>query len=190
MAVRGVGEKAVEAIINERKAHGPFASLYDFCERVDLRQVTKSTIEALIKCGAFASLGAKRAQLLHVLDRAVEMGQQTQNDKRMGQLSMFGGPAPAATATRPAADGLPDVEELPRADLLKLEKELLGFYITSHPLTEHQTAIDRFATHSTRQAMACAEGMDVDHRRHDQPSEDQHHQERAIRRPEDGLDHA
>ena len=69
---------------------GAFTSLYDFCERVDLRQITRSTIEALIKCGAFASMKAKRAQLLAILDRAVEMGQQSQQDKRMGQLSMFG----------------------------------------------------------------------------------------------------
>src|SRR5581483_9557117 len=69
MAVRGVGEKAVEAVIAERQAKGEFASLYDFCERVDLRQVSKSTIEALAKCGAFSSLKAKRAKLLTVLDR-------------------------------------------------------------------------------------------------------------------------
>jgi DNA polymerase-3 subunit alpha len=72
MAVRGVGEKAVEAIIDERKSRGEFRSLFDFAERVDLRQVQKSTIDALIKCGAFASLKARRAQLLHVLDGAVE----------------------------------------------------------------------------------------------------------------------
>ncbi len=161
MAVRGVGEKAVEAIISERKAHGPFTSLYDFCERVDLRQVTRATIEALIKCGAFASLGARRSQLLHILDSAVEMGQQSQNDRRMGQLNMFGTPAAAASTTRPGAELLPDIEELPRAELLKLEKELLGFYITSHPLSEHQPDIDRYATHTTRQAMTCPEGTEV-----------------------------
>jgi len=75
MAVRGVGEKAVEAIIAERQRGGPFTSLYDFSERVDLRQITRGTIEALVKCGAFASMKAKRAQLLAILDRAVEMGQ-------------------------------------------------------------------------------------------------------------------
>src|SRR5207248_5367183 len=86
MAVRGVGEKAVEAIIDERKKKGDFASLYDFCERCDVRQVTRSTTEALIKCGGFSSLNARRAQLLEILERAVEMGQQSQNDKRAGQM--------------------------------------------------------------------------------------------------------
>src|SRR5215218_1879013 len=76
MAVRGVGEKAVETIIEERKKKGDFPSLYDLCDRVDLRTVTRSTIEALIKCGAFSSLNVKRAQLMNVLEKAVEMGQQ------------------------------------------------------------------------------------------------------------------
>ncbi|HEX2973836.1 MAG TPA: DNA polymerase III subunit alpha, partial [Tepidisphaeraceae bacterium] len=154
MAVRGVGEKAVQAIIDERNAKGPFTSIYDFCERVDLRQVTKSTLEMLIKCGAFSSLNAKRAQLLHVLDSAVEMGQQLQNDRRVGQMSMFGAPAATSSEPKPAADALPDVEELPNAELLKFEKELLGFYLTSHPLTEHQNEIDRYTTHTTKDAMS------------------------------------
>src|SRR5438105_13039813 len=90
MAVRGVGEKAVEAVIENRKSKGEFASLYDFCERVDLRQVTRATIEALVKCGAFSSISARRAPLLEILERAVEMGQQSQNDRRSGQMNMFG----------------------------------------------------------------------------------------------------
>ena len=160
MAVRGVGEKAVEAIISERQAKGPFTNLYEFCERVDMRQVTKSTIEALIKCGAFTSFNARRAQLLAVVDKAVEMGQQSQNDKRMGQMSMFGSAQASATSPLPAPS-LPDIDEIASADLLKFEKELLGFYITSHPMTEHQVAIERYSTHSTKQAMSCAEGAEV-----------------------------
>jgi DNA polymerase-3 subunit alpha len=164
MAVRGVGEKAVENVIAERHKKGPFTSLYDFCERIDLRQVTKSTSEALVKCGAFSSLGARRAQLLQVLDRAVEMAQQAQQDKRAGQMNMFAPSADAAAAPSIASTmggALPDVDELPDADLLKFEKELLGFYITSHPLTEHQSALEHFSTASTREAMACSEGTEV-----------------------------
>jgi DNA polymerase-3 subunit alpha len=164
MAVRGVGEKAVEAVIDERVAKGPFPSLYEFCERVDLRTVTRSTVDALIRCGAFSSMNARRAQLMNILDRAVEMGQQMQNDKRSGQLSMFGAPEPSANApalARPAA-ALPDVEEFQPADLLKFEKELLGFYITSHPLTEHQAAIDRYTTASTKECLhSINEGTEV-----------------------------
>jgi DNA polymerase-3 subunit alpha len=164
MAVRGVGEKAVETIIEERHKQGEFPSLYDLCERVDLRTVTRSTIEALIKCGAFSSLNAKRAQLMNVLDKAVEMGQQSQNDRRSGQMSMFGAPDPnAATPAAPTmAPALPDVAEFQPAELLKFEKELLGFYITSHPLTEHQYAIERYSTASTKECLtSIAEGTDV-----------------------------
>jgi len=157
-AVRGVGEKAVESVIQERKEHGEFRSIYDFTERVDLRAVQKSTIDALIKCGAFASLGARRRQLLQVLDGAVEMGQQSQNDKRSGQLNMFG---QAVAKTAPPADVLPDVPEFASADLLKFEKELLGFYITSHPLTEHQSAIERYTTATTKEALNLSEGTEV-----------------------------
>jgi DNA polymerase-3 subunit alpha len=163
MAVRGVGEKAVEAIIEQRKDKGDFASLYEFCERVDLRQVTRSTIEALVKCGAFSSLKARRAQLLEILERAVEMGQQAQNDKRSGQLNMFGQAEASATSLAPSRmkDVLPDVPELSGADLLKFEKELLGFYITSHPLAEHQNLMERYTTASTREAMNVSEGTEV-----------------------------
>jgi DNA polymerase-3 subunit alpha len=163
MAVRGVGEKPVEAIIKERGEKGDFPSLYDFCERVDLRTVSKSTIDALIRCGGFSSLGAKRAQLMNVLDRAVEMGQQSQNDKRSGQMSMFGQPQADAGPAAPRVTGtLPDVEEYQPAELLKFEKELLGFYITSHPLTEHQAAIERYTTASTKECLtSISEGTEV-----------------------------
>ncbi len=158
-AVRGVGSKAVEAIINERREKGDFTSLYDFCERVDLRSVNRSTIECLVKSGAYSTLNGNRAQLLAIVERAIEMGQQTQNDRRSGQMNMF---AAAATTSLPRpADPLPDLEELPSAELLKYEKELLGFYLTSHPLTEHQATLDRYMTASTREASNCSEGTEV-----------------------------
>jgi DNA polymerase-3 subunit alpha len=161
-AVRGVGEKAVEAVIEDRNKSGKFASLYDFCERVDLRAVQKSTIDALVKCGAFSGMSEKRAPLLHALERAVEMGQQHQQDKRSGQMNMFGAPAAAQpSAAKSMGDALPDVEELPSADLLKFEKELLGFYITSHPLTEHQMALEQYTTATTRDAMNIGEGTEI-----------------------------
>src|SRR5688572_23155891 len=111
-AVRGVGEKAVEGIIEQRQAKGEFRSLYDFAERVDLRMVTRATTEALVKCGAFSSLKANRAQLLQVLDAAVETGQRSQQDKRSGQMSIFGGPSPASSSSG-MTPPLPDVDELP-----------------------------------------------------------------------------
>ncbi|QOV89034.1 DNA polymerase III subunit alpha [Humisphaera borealis] len=158
-AVRGVGEKAVDTLIAERKAKGPFGSLYDVCDRVDLRAVTKSTLEALIKCGAFNAMG-KRAALLQAMDAAVESGQRSQADKRSGQMSMFGAAETSSAAALPHPS-LPDVDELPQPELLKFEKELLGFYITSHPLTEHQSALEHYSTASTRDALQMSEGTEV-----------------------------
>ncbi len=160
VAVRGIGEKAAEAIIEQRRAKGQFLSIYDFCERVDMRQVTRSTTEALIKCGAFSSTGARRSQLLSVLDRAVEMGQQMQQDQRSGQLNIFGEASPAG-ATAGRGGSLPDVPEIPSAELLKFEKDLLGFYVTSHPLAEHQMALSNYATATTREVQKMAEGSEV-----------------------------
>jgi DNA polymerase-3 subunit alpha len=160
-AVRGVGDKAVEGIIQERVKGGKFGSLYEFCERVDLRAVQRSTIEALIKCGAFSSITEKRAPLLHVLEKAVEMGAQSQQDKRSGQMNFFAAAPAAPSAAKSMGAALPDVEELASADLLKFEKELLGFYITSHPLTEHQMALEQYSTATTKEALHLSEGVEV-----------------------------
>ena len=159
-AVRGVGEKAVEAIIAQRDESGDFSSLYDFCERVDSRTVQRSTAEALVKCGAFASMSPTRAPLLHALDAAFEGGQRAQSDKRAGQIALFGAPAADSPAARPP-DALPNVPEFSQPDLLQFEKELLGFYLTSHPLTEHQSAVERYTTATTREAMELSEGSEV-----------------------------
>jgi DNA polymerase-3 subunit alpha len=159
MAVRGIGGKAAEAIIDQRSSGGPYSSIFDFCQRVDLHQVTRSTIEALIKCGAMSSLG-KRAALLAVLDGAIEGGQQAQQDRRSGQLSMFGMESDVAPQSRTAAP-LPNVPEFSSGELLDFEKELLGFYISSHPLAEHQAAMDAYGTCTTKQIAGMAEGRPV-----------------------------
>src|SRR4051812_37530787 len=111
-----------------------------------------------MKAGAFDSLGGKRAQHLAVLDRALEMGQQAQQDVRSGQMNIFGTGASAPASTQIS---LPDVEEFKNAELLKYEKEVLGFYITSHPLAEHQAEIERYSTDSTREAMNRSEGSEI-----------------------------
>ena len=159
-AVRGVGEKAVETVIEERGANGKYESLFDFCERVDSRAVGKATIDALVRCGGFGSVHKSRAPLVHALDRAFEMGQQAQADKRDGQAALFGAPEPVSTGSGEDAT-LPKVKEFPPNELLAFEKELLGFYITSHPLRQHQAAIDRYTTATTAEAMKVSEGGEV-----------------------------
>jgi DNA polymerase III subunit alpha len=132
-AIKNVGEKAIESIVAGRAPEGPFASLADFCRRVDLQLVNRRVLESLIKAGAFDSLGSSRAQLLAGLDGALEVGQRHQRERDQGQASIFdlmGGTAPAA---------LPPTLELPVPEwdvdqLLLYEKEVLGFYLSGHPL--------------------------------------------------------
>ncbi len=143
-AVKGVGYAAVEAIKRAREEGGPFTSLWDFCERVDCRTVNKRSIEALIKCGAFGSTGATRRGMLEVLDSAQAAGQKTQQDAEIGQGSIFdlggfgGGETPAFSA--PAHPGIP-AHEFERPELLAMEKESIGVFITEHPLKRVREAL-------------------------------------------------
>lgn len=159
-AVKGIGEKLVDEIIRARRAGGRFTSLHDFCERCDTRTVQKSSIELLIRCGAFGSLKTPRAAMLAGLDRAFEAAQRIQEDRRAGQLSMFGGES-SPTRLAVQATPLPDVPEFPPGELLRFEKELLGFYITSHPLTSQRSKVEALASHTTRQALEAPEGTEV-----------------------------
>ncbi len=133
-AVKGVGAKAVEAIAAGREEAGEFRNLYHFCEHVELRAVNRATIEALIKCGAFDSLGAHRAAMLAGLDHAIDLGQAAAADRRSGQMNIFGMIEGEGESPPPQ---FPNVEPLSESQLLAAEKETLGFYITSHPLVHY-----------------------------------------------------
>ena len=165
-AVKGVGYQAVEAI---KRARGdgdpthpapanphvpaqPFTSLWDFCERVDNRTVNKKAIEALIKCGALGSTGASRKGMLAVLEQAQAAGQKAQQDAQIGQGSIFdldgGGDSSAAAenTNRPGASFLLDhspipLEEFDQAELLAVEKEAIGLFISAHPLKPVREAL-------------------------------------------------
>ncbi len=132
-AIKNVGEKAIDSILSARSQGGPFASLADFCRRVDTQLVNRRVIESLIKAGAFDSLGFTRAHLLATLDAALEAGQRHQRERDQGQVSMFdllgGGDADA----EPPAAG-PPLPEWEPDQLLAYEKEVLGFYLSGHPL--------------------------------------------------------
>ena len=144
-AVKNVGHGAVEAILSARAADGAFDSIWDFCERVDARAVHKRAIECLIKCGALDSTGASRRGMLEVLSLAQANGQKAQDDSRRGQGSIFdfGGEASAATAAGTAVPAHPPilVEEFDQRELLRLEKETLGTFLSSHPLAEVRDAL-------------------------------------------------
>ena len=133
-AVKGVGSKAVKAIVAARQEVGRFENLYHFCQNVELRAVNRSTIDSLIKCGAFDSLGASRAAMIAALETAIGAGQAAAEARRSGQMGLFGDGGPDDQA---AAPSFPNVEPWSESQLLAAEKETLGFYITSHPLTHY-----------------------------------------------------
>ncbi|WP_457574574.1 DNA polymerase III subunit alpha [Desulfolithobacter sp.] len=132
-AVKNVGGAALESIIAERQANGPYKSLGDFCSRIDSSKVNRKVIESLIKAGAFDTMEGHRAQLLEGLDQALEQAKAVQRDRLSGQMNLFslgGGSRPRQTTEVQ----LPDVKEWPELKKLAFEKETIGFFLTGHPL--------------------------------------------------------
>ncbi|MBN1796508.1 MAG: DNA polymerase III subunit alpha [Sedimentisphaerales bacterium] len=157
-AVKGVGEKAVEQIIQARDkcgqpaAAGKFKSLYHFCENVDMHSANKQVLESLIKAGAFDRLGGNRAQMMAGLEKAMQMGAAVQADIAKGQMSFFG---PCSFLRQEDAgetdyskdhEKLPAVEPWPEAQMLAYEKDVLGFYVTSNPLSHCAEKISAYST--------------------------------------------
>jgi DNA polymerase-3 subunit alpha len=147
-AVKGVGEKAVEQIIAARKRVERFESLFHFCENVDLRAANKQVLESLIKAGAFDNLGGNRAQMMAGLERAMENGAGLQADKQAGQMNFFGQMAGGNDYSKDH-QRLPSVAPWPEPQLLAYEKEVLGFYVTSNPLSHHAETINIYSTRNT-----------------------------------------
>ena len=140
VAVKNVGESAIESIIASRTDQ-PFESLFDFCERVDLKKVNKRVIESLIKCGAFDSTGAKRSQMTAALESALEYGQRVQKERTDPQMGLFdlGDNQPSINAPV-----LPETGEWDGKQFLTFEKESLGFYLSGHPLSRYEEVLDKF----------------------------------------------
>jgi DNA polymerase-3 subunit alpha len=140
-AIKGIGEIAVESVLAARNAGGRFTSLTDFCERVDSRAVNRKALEAFIRSGAFDSFGETRATLWNSLDRVLARAASNAQDRQSGQTSLMGllhGPA----QTR--LDALTRAPEWPAADRLAAERELLGFYVTGHPLAPYEPLLRRY----------------------------------------------
>ena len=141
-AIKNVGESAIDSIVRLRQDTGAFDSLTDFCARVDLRLLNRRVLESLIKAGACDGFGGSRAGLLGSLDQAMESGQRRQRDREEGQSSLFdtlgGAPAAPGGAAAPALPAPPGVPEWPTEQLLAYEKEVLGFYISGHPLERYK----------------------------------------------------
>ena len=161
-AIKNVGEGAVESVIDIRSEGGPFTSFFDFCRRVDLRKVNKRMLEGLIKAGAFDSTGAKRSQLMTVLDQAVEDGATAQRERDLGQITIFAAsPTGEGSLGYAALPPLPDMPEWDQAQRLKYERDLTGFYITAHPLTRYETTIKALSTTTTSGLAEMSDGKEV-----------------------------
>lgn len=140
-AVRNVGDAAIASIVEARQADGGFKSLLDFCKRIDTSTINKRMVESLIKCGAFDSLGAKRSQLLAIMDAAMSEAQREKRDAMNGQLGLFGEDIGETYALK-----LPDIPEASMPERLNWEKENTGFYITGHPLDEFRASLKNLPT--------------------------------------------
>ena len=153
-AIRNVGKGAIDSLLGARE-EGPFTSLYDLCSRVDLRLCNKRVFEALVAAGACDSLGGHRAQLLAALDHAISEASLRQEEAERGQVSLFGdfgdsdsGSSQSASAAPPPLPATPAWSESER---LQREKDLLGFYISGHPLEPFRTECELFASHTVAQ---------------------------------------
>jgi len=168
-AVKGIGSGPIEAILEARR-DGPFASIYDFCERVDSKRVNKRVVEALVRCGAFddtfpeasddterslTRIGSWRARLMASVEGAFGRGQKAQRDKAAGQASLFGMFA-ESMPVEVGADTYPDATLWDGRTVLQHEKDTLGFYVSGHPLDRYRTEIKRFADTTTESILSRA----------------------------------
>ncbi len=143
-AVKNVGEGAVKSIVDAREEGGPFSGIEDFAARVELKKVNKKVFESLIKCGAFDAPGVTRNAMCEAMDAVLEEAAGIQKEKADGQFNLFGAQAGPAGAGAPARSGIPDLPEWEDMTKLKFEKEVMGFYITGHPLMKYEDFINKF----------------------------------------------
>lgn len=138
-AIKNVGEAAMEAAIAEREANGPFASMEDFCGRVDSKKMNKKGLECLVKCGAFDFTGMERAQLFSEIDGSLAAAASAHKDRAQGQVSLFD---MFEASPKPVKKAGSTVQPWTQSEKLGFEKELLGFYVTGHPLDEYRAALE------------------------------------------------
>ncbi len=148
-AIKGVGEGAVETILKARNEGGKFKSLSDLCERVDGRALTRKPLEALIKTGACDTFGQTRATLSAQIERTLSRAASILSDKQKGQSSLFGALEEKSSSAMP--ETISSLPEWPQHELLANEKELLGFYISGHPLTPLAPLLEKYSLHNTAQ---------------------------------------
>ena len=158
--VKNVGASAAEAIVREREAHGPFQGLVDLCQRVDLASVNKRALEALTRCGAMDSFGLHRARSFNGLDFTLARAAESAREKQTGQGNLFDALGPTGGASV-SGDDLPDCPKWADREILAAERELLGIYISGHPLDRFRRLIREFQTIPISRIGECADGKEV-----------------------------
>ncbi len=141
-AVKGVGESAIESLIEERETNGQFEDLYAFCRRIDSRKVNRRVVECLIRCGALDELGPSRASMMTSLTHALHIAEQHARDTSVGQHDMFGG----VVASPHAQASFADVEEWDEEERLRGEKDTLGHYLSGHPVARFADELAKLTT--------------------------------------------
>lgn len=155
-ALKGVGDAAIASIVEERNKDGSFSSIFDFCERVDLRRVNKKVIESLIKCGGFDLLHAERHALVAGIDTAMDWGVKRRRDLQLGQTTMFD-----LMPQSQAKPQLPKSKPWREPEKLAFEKEALGFYLSGHPLSPYREQIKRLAAFDTSTCQQATDKSEV-----------------------------
>ena len=156
-AIKNVGRGAIESIIQTREEKGSFRSVFEFCERVNMRQVNKKVLESLIQVGAMDSLEGTRAQKMAVLANAMQIATSTQQRLERGQTTIFGEDESAGSLY----PDLPEVEAWTQAEKLRREKELAGFYISGHPLAKYKEEVEAFSSPTVAHLSDCVSGKKV-----------------------------
>ena len=160
-AIKGVGRNVIDAIVEERKENGPYQDIYDFCQRLALKDINKRTVENLIKAGAFDSLGFTRKQLIHIYMDVMDKVASDKKSDISGQLSFFD---IAEEETRAAfMIRVPDVGEFDQEVLLEFEKEVLGIYLSGHPLDAYSEILKKNTTARTIDFLRDEEGRVIVH---------------------------
>ncbi|MBN1914182.1 MAG: DNA polymerase III subunit alpha [Candidatus Omnitrophica bacterium] len=160
LAIKNVGQGAVESIVSARK-DGPYRSLDELASRIDLRLANRKVLESLIKCGALDCFGLARAQMAANLDTILEIASKTQREIAKGQLSFFELAGVDNGFNETIQRNMPHVKEWPEPQILAFEKEMLGFYISGHPLARYASQLKRFTSSSISNLTQCPDGQDI-----------------------------
>ena len=145
-AVKNVGHGSIDSIVTTRNTSGNFKNLYDFCERVDLRLTNRKVLESLIKCGAFDEFKLHRSQLFTLVDDCLECGANSHKERLSGQSTFFEEFGAHAKSRPGRQHEIPKIPEWHESQLLAFEKEMLGFYITGHPLAKYEKLVRAYST--------------------------------------------